>query len=142
MKFCTSCGNQLAENSLFCTKCGAAALTSAQQPQASEPAPAPTPTPAPAPAPTPVAAPASPSGGMNFDFNTNTATPVSKTKYEYKVLSQKDKWFSGKFDPALLEQAINAYAQQGWRVVTCATADIPGFGGPRQEFITVLEREK
>ncbi|MBQ3088418.1 MAG: DUF4177 domain-containing protein [Clostridia bacterium] len=138
MKFCTSCGTQLAENSLFCTKCGAAAPASAPKPPASEPAPAP----ADAPAPTPAAAPASPSGGMNFDFNTNTATPVSKTKYEYKVLSQKDKWFSGKFDPALLEQAINAYAQQGWRVVTCATADIPGFGGPRQEFITVLEREK
>lgn len=28
---------------------------------------------------------------------------------EYKVLTQKDKWFSGKFDPANLEQAINAY---------------------------------
>lgn len=32
---------------------------------------------------------------------------------EYKVLTQKDKWFSGKFDPANLEQAINAYASQG-----------------------------
>ena len=38
-------------------------------------------------------------------------------------------------------QAINAYAQQGWRVISCATADIPGFGAARQEFITVLERE-
>lgn len=28
---------------------------------------------------------------------------------EYKVLSQKDKWFTGKFDPEALEQAINAY---------------------------------
>ena len=60
---------------------------------------------------------------------------------QYKVLTQKDKWFSGKFDPAKLEEALNAYAQQGWAVITCATADIPGFGGSRQEFITVLERD-
>jgi magnesium-transporting ATPase (P-type) len=51
---------------------------------------------------------------------------------EYKVLTQKDKWFSGKFDPEKLEQAINAYAEQGWRVISCATADIPGFGTARQ----------
>ena len=60
---------------------------------------------------------------------------------EYKVLTQKDKWFSGKFNPATLEQAINAYAQQGWRVISCATADIPGFGTTRQEFVTILERD-
>jgi hypothetical protein len=79
---------------------------------------------------------------MNFDFGTNTASPVKKTMYEYKVVTQKDKWFSGKFDPAILEQALNAYAQQGWRVIGCATADIPGFGTNRQEFVTLLEREK
>ncbi|HBR31900.1 MAG TPA: hypothetical protein DD733_07430, partial [Clostridiales bacterium] len=67
---------------------------------------------------------------------------VPKQCYEYKVLTQKDKWFSGKFDPANLEMAINAYAKQGWRVIGCATADIPGFGATRQEFITLLEREK
>ncbi|MBE6759695.1 MAG: DUF4177 domain-containing protein [Ruminococcaceae bacterium] len=78
---------------------------------------------------------------MNFDFSSNTATASTSKRYEYKVLSQKDKWFSGKFDPAVLEQAMNAYAQQGWRVIGCATADIPGFGGPRQEFVTILERE-
>ena len=78
---------------------------------------------------------------MNFDFSTNTVSPASSKRYAYKVLSQKDKWFSGKFDPEILEQAMNAYAQQGWKVIGCATADIPGFGGPRQEFITILERE-
>lgn len=60
---------------------------------------------------------------------------------EYKVLTQKDKWFSGKFDPQALENALNGYAEQGWRLVSCATADIPGFGGPRQEFVAVLERD-
>jgi Domain of unknown function (DUF4177) len=60
---------------------------------------------------------------------------------EYKVLTQKDKWFSGKFDPTKLEQALNAYAQQGWSLVATATADVPGFGANRQEFVAVLERE-
>jgi hypothetical protein len=62
--------------------------------------------------------------------------------FTYKVLTQKDKWFSGKFDPEKLEAALNAYAEQGWRLVSCATADIPGFGTTRQEFVAVLEREE
>lgn len=61
---------------------------------------------------------------------------------KYKVLTQKDKWFSGKFDPEKLENALNAYSEQGWRLVGCATADIPAFGGSRQEFVAVLEREE
>ena len=62
---------------------------------------------------------------------------------EYKILSQKDKWFSSKFDPAKLEEAINSYAQQGWRVISCATASIPGMmTGSRDEMIIVLERDK
>ena len=44
---------------------------------------------------------------------------------KYKVLTQKDKWFSGKFNPQTLEAAINSYAEQGWRVVSSATADFP-----------------
>lgn len=59
---------------------------------------------------------------------------------EYKVLSQKDKWYSGKFDPESLERALNAYAEQGWRVISCATADIRGFGTNRNEFIVIFER--
>lgn len=60
---------------------------------------------------------------------------------EYKVLTQKDKFIGGKFDPIKLEEALNSYAKQGWRVVTAATADIVGFGTNRQEFITIMERD-
>ena len=61
---------------------------------------------------------------------------------QYKVLSQKDKWFSGKFDPERLESAINAYAQQGWIVKAAFTAEIPGImGHAREEAIVILERE-
>lgn len=141
---CRSCGTQLPEGSGFCTNCGKRvepvqtppqgmhmdftpnAVTAAQGMHMDFSANA-------APAPQ----------GMNFDFNTNTAAPAQTPRfYEYKVLTQKDKWFSGKFDPAVLEQALNAYAQQGWRVIGCATADIPGFGVARQEFVTILERKR
>lgn len=60
---------------------------------------------------------------------------------EYKVLTQKDKWFSGKFDPEKLEQALNSYAQQGWRVVATATAQVASMMGAREEMITILERD-
>ncbi len=109
---CPKCGNQIADNASFCTFCGSATTAG---PTANQ--------------------------GMNFDFDNNTASATGAKRYQYKVLSQKDKWFSGKFDPELLEQAMNSYAAQGWRVIGCATADIPGFGGPRQEFVTILERE-
>ena len=61
---------------------------------------------------------------------------------EYKIMSQKDKLLSGKFDPELLEKAINAYAEQGWNVVSMATASVPGFTGPRDEMIVLFERDK
>jgi hypothetical protein len=66
-----------------------------------------------------------------------TETPVK----QYKVLTQKDKWFSGKFDPQKLEEALNAYAEQGWIVKATATASIPGFmSTSRDELIVILER--
>lgn len=62
---------------------------------------------------------------------------------EYKVLTQKDKWFSQKFDPEALEKALNSYASQGWKVVSAATATFPGlFSGNREEMIVIMEREK
>lgn len=60
---------------------------------------------------------------------------------QYKVLSQKDKWFSRKFDPETLEQALNSYASQGWQVISIATATIPGLTGAREEMVVVFERD-
>lgn len=62
---------------------------------------------------------------------------------EYKVLTQKDKWFSGKFDPEKVEEALNAYAQQGWEVVATATAKIRVLiGGDREEMNIILQRDR
>lgn len=61
---------------------------------------------------------------------------------EYKVLTQKDKWFSGKFDPQKLEEAINAYAKQGWILKAAFSAEVPGFlNSNREEAIIILERD-
>lgn len=59
---------------------------------------------------------------------------------QYKVMTQKDRFFAGKFDPDKLEAAINSYATEGWRVVGVTTASVPSFGGARDELIVVLER--
>ncbi|MDO4543735.1 MAG: DUF4177 domain-containing protein [Clostridia bacterium] len=60
---------------------------------------------------------------------------------EYKVISQKDKWFSSKFDPASLQAALNSFAEQGWRLIAVTSADFPGAFGSRNELIMVLERD-
>jgi hypothetical protein len=59
---------------------------------------------------------------------------------EYKVITQKDKWFSGKFDPEKVEGALNSYAKQGWVMKGVATASVPGFGGQRDEIVIIMER--
>jgi hypothetical protein len=68
--------------------------------------------------------------------------PQEKPMKEYKVMTQKDRFFAGKFDPEKLESAINSYAEQGWQVVTIATASIPSFSGAREELVVVMVREK
>ena len=61
---------------------------------------------------------------------------------EYKILTQKDRAFSGKFNPSKLEEALNSYAAEGWRVIAVTSAEFPGLVGSRDEMITVMERDK
>ena len=75
-------------------------------------------------------------------FTNNHPTTTGQGKKEYKVLTQKDKWYSSKFDPALLEKALNDYADMGYRVVCSSTASIQGITGMREEMIIILERDK
>lgn len=71
----------------------------------------------------------------------SSASPVGPGRQrEYKVITQKDKWFSGKFDPEKVEGALNSYAKQGWSLKGVATASVPGFGGQRDELVIVMER--
>jgi len=61
---------------------------------------------------------------------------------EYKVMTQKDRCFGGKFDPEKLERAMNSYAEEGLAVISVATASIPSLTGSREELVVVMEREK
>lgn len=61
--------------------------------------------------------------------------------HEYKVLTQRDRFFRESFDPEKLEEALNSYAARGWRVLSIATASISGgLTGSRDELIVVFER--
>lgn len=62
---------------------------------------------------------------------------------EYKILTRRDKLFTEKFNPETLESALNAYAQQGWTVVSVASGYFPDFSAAdgQPEIIAVLERD-
>ena len=73
-------------------------------------------------------------------LSSTVASSTNDRLREYKVITQKDKWFSGKFDPEKVEGILNSYAKQGWSFKGVATASIPGFGGQREEIVIILER--
>ena len=62
--------------------------------------------------------------------------------FEYKVVTQKDRFFSGKFSPEKLEAVLNSMAEQNWRVIGITTGEIGSGLGNREEMIVLLEREK
>jgi hypothetical protein len=66
----------------------------------------------------------------------------------YKVITQRDEFFAGQFDPGKLEVLINKLASDGWRVVAVTTADVSTFWGSfwagrnaRQEMVVFLEKD-
>ncbi len=59
---------------------------------------------------------------------------------EYKVLTQQDRRWSGKFTPENLEQTLNSYAAEGWRVVSTVPVASPWTLSTSQVMI-LLERE-
>jgi hypothetical protein len=65
----------------------------------------------------------------------------------YKVITQRDEYFGGKFDPQKLEALVNGLAAEGWHVVAVTAADVSTFfgtfwsgRGARQEMVVFLEK--
>jgi len=54
----------------------------------------------------------------------------------YKVLTPRDQWFEGNYDPEKWEAAINFYAAKGWFVISVVAT------GPQQEIRVVMGKNK
>ncbi len=60
---------------------------------------------------------------------------------EYKVITQKDNWFTANFDSYSIQKALNELALEGWRLVTVTTQRYGGIGQSRDEIFFFLERD-
>lgn len=60
---------------------------------------------------------------------------------DYKVLSERDSRFSGKFDLDQLEAALNSYATEGWRIAAGLSA-MSSWKSAKSEVLVFLERDK
>lgn len=79
-------------------------------------------------------------------FPAITEAPPPGTKV-YRVITQRDEFFGGKFDPVTLTMLINKFALDGWRVVAITAADVSTFFGTfwagrdaREELVVFLEK--
>lgn len=61
--------------------------------------------------------------------------------FEYKVLTERDSKFSGKFDSESLEEMLNGYAGSGWRVVSGFLATSV-WKSSKTDIVVILERDK
>jgi hypothetical protein len=65
---------------------------------------------------------------------------------EYRVITQADQWFMGKFSPERLTTLLNELSAEGWHVIAVTAADRGTWfgslgGGARQELVVFLERK-
>ena len=72
--------------------------------------------------------------------------------FEYKIHTQRDKTFSGAFDPTAFEAALNAHAADGWRLAegfmvsslwksrTRSGGDLPHNARPQTHSSRITER--
>ena len=61
--------------------------------------------------------------------------------FEYKILTERDSKFSGRFDSESLEEVLNAYAASGWRVASGFLATSV-WKSSKSDIVVILEREK
>jgi hypothetical protein len=61
------------------------------------------------------------------------------TMYDYKVMTERDKRFSGGFDAEVLEQTLNSLAADGWRLAESFVATNM-MKTMKAEVVLILER--
>lgn len=60
---------------------------------------------------------------------------------EYKVVTESDSRFAGRFDAESLEATLNGYAAEGWRVVDALLAANLA-KSMKAQVLVILERER
>jgi hypothetical protein len=62
---------------------------------------------------------------------------------EYRILSQRDSLFSGRFDAESITDVLNKLAVEGWRLVAVTSSGVNTLlGGNRDEVLIFLERKR
>ena len=59
--------------------------------------------------------------------------------FEYRVITERDKVFSGAFDPEALERVLNEHAHEGWRLAEGFMA-ASVWKSAKAEILLILER--
>jgi hypothetical protein len=78
------------------------------------------------------------------DYPQDTPENRAKKMREYKVIGMEDTWFNGgRFDKMSLENMLNHYALDGWKVREISASKTLGVisGLARDEMIIILERD-
>jgi len=68
------------------------------------------------------------------------ARAIKVAAREYKVLTRKNLWFTDKFSAEGLEEALNSFGQQGWKLKSTVVLQVTDREGDREELIVILER--
>ena len=64
-----------------------------------------------------------------------------RTVKVFKVMTQKDRAFGGKFNPEKIEEALNSMGKEGWEIDGVTSAEFPSLTGGRQELVIFLSKE-
>jgi hypothetical protein len=110
---CKSCGAELIPGKEFCPKCL-------------------------------VRVPVVPVATTKKQYPKDTPENRAKKMKEYKVIGMEEIWSfdgGGKFNKKGLEDLLNSYGSEGWRVKAIATRQIPGFATLTNESVIILERD-
>lgn len=66
----------------------------------------------------------------------------NQEKYEYKVISQRDKFWGNRYNPEEIEAHLNELGEQGWEFVLAINSDSAGVMTNRSEMIMIFKRKK
>ncbi|MFF5175642.1 DUF4177 domain-containing protein [Micromonospora sp. NPDC000089] len=58
----------------------------------------------------------------------------------YKVVTERDRFFLGKYDAEKMEEVLNVYAQEGWTLINALSAE-NGWKSFSTQLMLIFERD-